>query len=451
MTRNKSRWLILLICFGAKSLSAQAAKHVILISIGGFYPGMYLDKCWQTPNLHRLMKQGVYANYMKSVFPSCTYPAHTAMITGALPARSGINFNKLTGSDKECFGLVNNIKTPTLWQVLKAKGITTAGVGWPGSISRDMTWDLPEIGEVKQPDDRVTCALQYTTPGLIEEIQRNVTGKLDSNSASADCFGTDQQAGRIAAYIFKTRRPALLAVHFAGIEFQEHAYGRNADSVKLAVAWADRIIGELLEDLHWNVLQDSTAVIIVGDHGFSMVNMVFRPNMLIRDAQARFVTSGGAAFLYRYTGTRKEDIPSLIKAVTASLDGLPSEKRRLFKVLDRRELDRMGADSAILMALAAKPGMIFSEAVNKSQSTLAQQSSADGIFMATHGGNHGYDSSLADMHAGFIAEGAGIQKGAHIAELCVTDIAPLVARLLGIEFKTPDGKLVPDIINANNN
>lgn len=50
------------------------------------------------------------------------------------------------------------------------------------------------------------------------------------------------------------------------------------------------------------------------------------------------------------------------------------------------------------------------------------------------------------MWTGFIAYGAGIQKGGHIKELCVTDIAPLIAKLLGIEFKTPDGKLVPGII-----
>ena len=52
------------------------------------------------------------------------------------------------------------------------------------------------------------------------------------------------------------------------------------------------------------------------------------------------------------------------------------------------------------------------------------------------------------MHTGFIAAGAGIIKGGHIRELCVTDIAPLVAKLLGIDFHPPDGKLVPGILQA---
>src|ERR1700731_4615961 len=76
-------------------------KHVILISIDGFQPDMYLDPNWPAPNLRQLMKQGTYADHMLSVFPSYTYPSHTAMLTGALPARSGIYFNQPIGNRGE--------------------------------------------------------------------------------------------------------------------------------------------------------------------------------------------------------------------------------------------------------------------------------------------------------------------------------------------------------------
>lgn len=49
------------------------------------------------------------------------------------------------------------------------------------------------------------------------------------------------------------------------------------------------------------------------------------------------------------------------------------------------------------------------------------------------------------MMTGFIAAGAGIRKGGHIRELTVTDIAPLIAKLLGIDFISPDGKLIKGI------
>src|SRR5580704_7512543 len=80
---------------------AQPAKHVILISIDGLHPDMYLDSTWPTPNLRALMREGTCANHLKSVFPAYTYPSHTAMLTGALPARSKITYNQPLNSNGE--------------------------------------------------------------------------------------------------------------------------------------------------------------------------------------------------------------------------------------------------------------------------------------------------------------------------------------------------------------
>jgi hypothetical protein len=112
----------------------------------------------------------------------------------------------------------------------------------------------------------------------------------------------------------------------------------------------------------------------------------------------------------------------------------------------------MGADSAAILALAAAPGLVFSSAVkpagvvNNGPGTQIQQNPLEGVFITAHGGHHGYDPNLPEMYTGFIAAGAGIQKGGRITELCETDISPLVAALLGIEFNVPDGKLVPGIL-----
>lgn len=94
----------------------------------------------------------------------------------------------------------------------------------------------------------------------------------------------------------------------------------------------------------------------------------------------------------------------------------------------------MGADSNALLALAAIPGIIFSG------------SDKGELIGTTKGGHHGYNPNIKEMHTGFIAAGARINKGKDIDELCVTDIATLIAKLLGKEFKTVDGKLIPGII-----
>ncbi len=82
--------------------------------------------------------------------------------------------------------------------------------------------------------------------------------------------------------------------------------------------------------------------------------------MLIGDVPAMFIAAGGSCFLYRYADTKKEDIPVIVQAVKDSLNKLPADKRKLYRIIDRKELDRMSADSAAILALAAQPGLVFS-------------------------------------------------------------------------------------------
>lgn len=448
----KKVFLLLLCLTGIAATALSQVKHVILISIDGLHPDMYLDKGWPTPNLQQLMKTGTYADHMLSVFPAYTYPSHTAMLTGALPARSKVCYNQPFGSTGDWHWEAKYIKVPTIWQIIKRNGLTSAAVMWPGSVGADITYNLSEIWDPAHPDDRATEVRRHSTPaGIFEEIERNATGKLDSNNMNDNYFSMDENAGRMAAYIYKTKKPAFLTLHLATVDGAEHEFGRDGDSVRLAVEANDRAIGDVLEAVQQSGLIDSTAILIVGDHGFCTINQVMRPNMLIKNVPATFMSAGGSAFLY----TKASNVNSVIEAVTDSLNRLPAEKRKLFRIIDRRELGKMGADSTAILALAAVPGLVFSSAITNQQTTnygpgtLIQNNRLEGVFIPTHGGHHGYDPALPEMYTGFIAAGAGILKGGHIRELCVTDIAPLMAKLLGIEFNTPDGKLVPGIINLS--
>lgn len=430
------------------------SKHVILISIDGFHPDMYLDKSWPTPNLRWLMRNGVYADHLLSVFPAYTYPSHTAMLTGALPARSRIVFNQpVNNTNGDWNWYAAYIKVPTIWQALHVAGLKTAAVMWPGTVGGGIDYNLSEIWDNKHPDDRATEVRTHATPaGIFEEIERNATGKLDSTNMNDNYFSLDENAGRMAAYIFKKYKPNFLALHFATVDGFEHECGRDADSVRLAVEANDRAIGEVLEAVTKSGLKDSTTVIIVGDHGFSTIHTVMRPNRLIANVPARFVASGGSCFLYLRQPAKKEAIPAIVNAVTDSLDRLPKDKKKLFRIIDRKGLDHMGADSSALLALAAVPGMVFTNstgpgiAVNKGPGTSIQQNKMDGLFIPAHGGHHGYDPNLPDMYTGFIAYGANIVRGGHIDYLAEPDIAVLIAKLLGIDFKTPDGHLVSGVL-----
>ena len=109
----------------------EKSRHVVMISIDGLRPEIYLDPeriGTKVPNLVKLRKQGVSAERMIPVFPSVTYPGNTTLVTGVSPATHGIVNNFKRGS--EWYLSAADIKAKTLWQVAREKGLITAIVTW---------------------------------------------------------------------------------------------------------------------------------------------------------------------------------------------------------------------------------------------------------------------------------------------------------------------------------
>jgi hypothetical protein len=46
----------------------------------------------------------------------------------------------------------------------------------------------------------------------------------------------------------------------------------------------------------------------------------------------------------------------------------------------------------------------------------------------------------------FIAAGAGIAAHKNISAMGIQDVAPVIARLLHLDFHAPDGRLLPGIV-----
>jgi predicted AlkP superfamily pyrophosphatase or phosphodiesterase len=61
-------------------------------------------------------------------------------------------------------------------------------------------------------------------------------------------------------------------------------------------------------------------------------------------------------------------------------------------------------------------------------------------------GSHGHDPNPAYMHALFIAAGTGIKPGSKLGIISNTDVAPTIAKLMGIELKNVDGHVLSEIM-----
>ena len=55
-------------------------------------------------------------------------------------------------------------------------------------------------------------------------------------------------------------------------------------------------------------------------------------------------------------------------------------------------------------------------------------------------GSHGHNAALPDLHATFVAWGAGIRPGARLEAIDNTAVAPTIAKLLNLPMPNTDGK-----------
>lgn len=422
---------ILLLC--SCQAFAQKAKYVVLITIDGLRPEFYLDPSWNTPNLQRMMNEGVYAEAVRGVFPSVTYPSHTTIITGCLPARHGIYYNapfepvKPTG---RWYWESAYIRVPTLWQAAHKAGLQTAAVAWPVTVGADIDHNVPEIWSLAKNPDRADPIRANTTPkGFFEELEKEATGTLRTVDLDGEYLTLDENLSRMGSYIIRRYKPNFMAIHFPCVDEAEHSQGRDGDHVRAAVASADRCVGKVLEALAIAGITDSTAVIVTGDHGFADVHTTLFPNVwltthgLIKrtpqnvEWKAKFHASGGSTFLHLNTTDR-----SIVDTIKNILSALPSDQRK-FRIVERTELDKLGTDSSVVLALAPIEGTTFGNA-----------ETGEPLRPASQKGTHGYLPDTDHMHTGFIGFGAGFTKHGKLAKIEMESIAPTIAALLGIPF-----------------
>lgn len=423
------------------------ADHVILISVDGFRPEFYQDRMLPAPMIQYMAANGLQADGVRGVFPSVTYPSHTTLVTGAFPADHGIYYNtpfNPEGQSGEWYWYYDSITSPTLWEAASEKGLTSASIGWPVTVNAPIDLNIPEVWDPE--GEWINAIRRYTRPkGLLEEIEERATGKLSGDQFSGRYNMREDRVGAMASYLIKEYKPNLLTIHIVSTDSHQHRYGRNHYLVDRAIAAADRAIARMFEAAEMAGILDRTAFVISGDHGFTNISARVSPNVWLAEAgllepvrdrgdwRAVFHTGGGSAFLE----LRDPDDEEAVEIVRNLLNDLPESKKRLFRIVERDELDSIGANPNTPIALAASPIAVMSPASDGS------------AVSAASGGTHGHFPDFRNMETGLVAWGAGVGKGVHTSQVGMEDIAPMVAALLGLEFSTPRGMLVPGFIHQN--
>ena len=428
-----------------KAQESRPTQHVVLISIDGFRPEFYLEERWPAPNMQDMAKTGARSLGVTGVFPSVTYPSHTTIITGRTPIHHGIYYNapfEPTGQTGRWYWESELIQVPTLWDAVREAGLKSASFIWPLSVNAPIDYNIPEYWTIEDGFGRIQPMREKETPkGLLAEMELNVLGKLNERTFNGDYLNREDRTGEMAGYILETYKPNLITLHLIATDHFQHVEGREGPMVRKSLAATDRAIGKIIEAADRAGISDQTTFVITGDHGFVNIHSSLSPNVWLvevglmenqpdrGDWKAAFHTSGASAFLH----LKDESDSATLEKVEEMLENLPENHKKLFRVINREALDKVGADPHAALGLAPIQGISFSP------------TSEGAVLKPAKGGTHGFFPDFKEIETGFVAWGAGIRENVEIQEMGLVDVAAVVNYLLNLNMDLPESNLYPGI------
>ena len=236
--------LTLFSCKGNRTLpAASPGTPVFLISIDTLRSDrlpVYGYKGVQTPNIDALRGDGILYERAYSHCP-LTLPSHASVLTGLLPADSGIRDN---------IGFALDAKIPTLPALLKANGYAT-GAAVSAFVLRKDTG----IGRgFDFYDDQVEPIGDST---VIARVQRTGSETL----AAARKWLSERGDDEPFFFFLHTYDPHT---PYAAPEPFRSQY---KDAYDGEIAYTDRVVGELISDLKARGIYDRALIIFMSDHG----------------------------------------------------------------------------------------------------------------------------------------------------------------------------------------
>jgi predicted AlkP superfamily pyrophosphatase or phosphodiesterase len=410
--------------------AADGPPHVIVISVDGLKPETYTTKSGgpEVPTLRRLAAEGAFARGMVGVFPSVTYPSHTAMITGVPPAVHGIFNNRILDpgdtSNAGWYWYARDIAVPTLPGVVRARGLRAAAVYWPVTVGLDVDFLVPEFGRSRHRESLSLLGALSKPATLLDDVEA-------TNGTPLPWPLTDAARSEIAAWIIRVHRPHLLLLHIFETDDAQHEHGPGSPEATTAIAGADRNVAKVIAAVQDAGLRDRTNIVIVSDHGFLPVRQQLHVNAAFKqegwfdvDATGRitawkvyFQPSGGSGFVF-LENPRDTAMLTRVKAVLDKVAADPANG--VERVLTGEDLRTLGADPRASFAVDMREGFYTGAGHDRL------------LTPATSKGGHGFLPSRADLHASLILSGPQVPKVGDLGIVRMTQLGPTIASWFGV-------------------
>ncbi|GEP42055.1 alkaline phosphatase family protein [Brevifollis gellanilyticus] len=459
---KSSRRLLVAIALLSAAVRAIAApaEHVILVSIDGWAHHYFDDPRCHMPTVKKLAAEGVRAKRMQCSFPTVTWTNHTTLVTGVNPGKHGVLSNdywdreqwkKIPLIPDPIFNKEEIVKTPTIYDVVKQAGMTTAGVIWPASRgAKTLDWTVPDVFEQELFE-------KYGTPQLIAEakqlgipIEKQMEWCKAGNPGKAQ---RDYMYSQLAQHIIRTKKPNFLALHLVSLDSFEHAHGRQVPEAYWAANDSDNRVADLIRATEEAGIRDKTTFVITTDHGFITYDKLINPNVVLKQdgltktvlgktldksSKVFAMAEGGACFVYVFDQANRYSILADITPKLAAIEGVESiVERKDFKTVVGHLLSEEDPREPDLF-LSAKDGYNFTD-------SLADSAVITKVEVAK--GSHGYLHTHPDMGGCFVISGAGVKTGGSVIEkIDNRDVAPTMAKLLGVTIPGVEGRVLEEAL-----
>jgi predicted AlkP superfamily pyrophosphatase or phosphodiesterase len=416
---------------------AAQASPVLLISLDGLRPADVTQaeaRGLKLPRLTALLREGAYAQGVRGVLPTLTYPSHTTLVTGVAPAVHGIannlTFDPFNRNQQGWYWYASDVKVPTLWQAAHAAGLRTANVHWPVTVGASgIDANLPQLWRTGTDDDRKLNAA-VATAGLLPHLESEDGPYAQGIDETVE---GDAVRVRFAETILVERKPDFMTVYLAGIDHEEHHSGPDSPEAVATIERTDVLVGELV-DAARRAMPDVT-IAVVSDHGFLPVTtdinlfapfiaaglVTMAPDGKIASWLAEPWIAGGTATIM----LANPDDAALVARVKALVDRLAADPAyNIAAVLDRKEIAKSGgpAGGTFLIALQRR-----FETGRDPGAPVAAASSYKGM--------HGYLPEWPEMRSTLIVAGPGLRRHGDLGVLDMRAIAPSLARMLGVRLE----------------
>ena len=405
------------------------------------------------PNYKKYLEGGCRVKKVRSIFPTITYPCHTTMCTGVWPEKHGVfgNMELMPGAEYVPWKwFYDSVQwKEDIFHAAKRAGLTTAAIFWPVTGNHpaidcniDEYWKEPGDTDIREV---------FRRAGTSEEVLDIIEEQLH------DCVirthpDTDEFLMRCAKEIIKRYQPDLLMIHPANIDTYRHQSGLFNERITKGVEETDRYIGELMEAVEEAGLLDCTNFVLTSDHGQIDVKRNVSPNVLLAEAGLIDVdengkvkdwkvwcqSGGSSAIVYMKDYNDKESYDKAYEVLKKAADEEVYGFTRVYTEKEIREEEHLGGKFAFVLNTDGFTS--FGEAVERP--IVRVHTFEDYRYGAA---THGHHPDMGPQPV-FSAKGPAFKENVTIERANLVDEAPTFAKVLGVELKDADGRVLEEFI-----